>query len=303
MSIRSLRRALCLPVSVVASLVVGWSLFTPAYAQSGVNEVAPKKIALISMVGDEFQIVTQKQSTGTNMVDNFHRQTVKVPGQALNFSVLRGLDQAVGREFPDSERILLSIPHSEGESNVPPKEREKAAYEKAINAISKMPQRQEWDRIVLVTPRWLFSQRQGMASKLSGLGIYIQPLLSAKAQGENGDNALAEFGLMFEDEVDTPQRGRTARSETYMAPFFYAVVTTLDAKTLNVIKREERYDYRKLANPDSTAIRIQNAFAPEQLATLVDRFIETAAIRSVTDKKGTVEIGPVRSTPLPAEKK
>lgn len=273
-----------------------------AFAQT-TAEVTPKKIALISMVGDEFSVVTQKESTGTNMLDNFHRQTVRVPGQGLNLSVLRGLDQAVSREFPDSERILLAIPHSEEPTNISPKDRERVAFEKAVSAIEKMPQRMEWDRIVLVTPRWLFSQRQGMASKLSGIGLYVQPLRSAKLQDSTGDNALADFGLKFEDEVDTPQRGRTARSETYMAPFFYAVVTTLDAKTLSVIKREERYDFRKLANPDSTAVRIQNQFEPEQLAGLVDKFIETAAIRSVTDKKGTVEIGPLRSTLVPQEKK
>lgn len=304
MSIRSVRHALCLPVSVVASLIVGWSLLTPAYAQSSANEPAPKKIALISMVGDEFTVVTQKESTGTNMLDNFSRQVVRVPGQALNLSVLRGLDQAVGREYPDAERILLTIPHSEDPgSSVNGKAREQAAFDKAVNSILRMPQRQEWDRIVLVTPRYLYSQRQGMASKLSGLGIYVQPIQSAKMQGENGDNILGDFGLQFEDEVDTLKRGETKRSETFVAPFFYAVVTTLDAKTLNMIKREERYDFRKIIDPTSTAVRIQNAIPVEQLATLVDKFIETAAIRSVTDKKGTVEIGPVRSTPLPAEKK
>ncbi len=304
MSIHALRRALCLPVSVVAALVVTWGSFTPAYAQTTATDATPKKIALISMVGDEFTVVTQKESTGTNMLDNFSRQIVRVPGQGLNLSVLRGLDQAVGREYPDAERILLTIPHSEdASSSVNGKAREQAAVDKAINSILRMPQRQEWDRIVLVTPRYLYSQRQGMASKLSGLGIYVQPIQSAKMQGENGDNILGDFGLQFEDEVETLKRGETKRSETFVAPFFYAVVTTLDAKTLNVIKREERYDFRKIIDPTSTAVRIQNAIPVEQLATLVDKFIETAAIRSVTDKKGTVEIGPVRSTLLPAEKK
>jgi hypothetical protein len=304
MSIPVARRALVFSMSLIASFVVASSGFTPAHAQTAAAESAPKKIALVSMIGDEFTVVTQKESTGTNMLDNFSREVVRVPGQGLNFSVLRGLDQAVSREYPDAERILLTIPHSEDRnSSVNGKVREQAAFDKAVNSIMKMPQRQEWDRIVLVTPRWLFSQRQGMASKLSGIGLYIQPLQSAKMQGENGDNILGDFGLQFEDEVDTLKRGETKKSETFIAPFFYAVVTTLDAKTMNVIKREERYDFRKIIDPESTAMRIQNAIPMDQLAGLVDRFIETAAIRSVTDKKGTVEIGPLRSTPIPAEKK
>lgn len=90
-----------------------------------------------------------------------------------------------------------------------------------------------------------------------------------------------------------------------MAPFFYAVVSTLDAKTMKVLKREERYDFRKVSNPDSTAISIMNSFEPEQLAGVIDKFIETAALRSVTDKRGSVEIGPLRDsrTPQALEKK
>ncbi len=278
---------------------------TTAADASIANLPTPKTVALISMVGDEFTIVTQKEQIGSNVVDNFTRRVIRVPGNGINLSVLRGLDQAVAREFPDAERVLLSIPHDSEAASIPGIEREAAAYNKAINAISKMPQRMSWDRIVLVTPRWLFSARQGMASKLSGIGLYIQPLESATVQLDGANSFINDMGLKFDDEVETTKRGQSTRSETFMAPFFYAVVTTLDAKTLNVIKRDERYDFRKVVNPDSTAIRVQNSFEPEQLATIIDRFIETAAIRSVTDKKGTVEIGPLKSTlvPTPAEKK
>jgi hypothetical protein len=169
-----------------------------------------------------------------------------------------------------------------------------------------MPERQGWDQIILVTPRWLFSPRMGMATKLSGIGMYVQPIVSGKLESSNGDNLMAELGLTLEEETDTVTRGRTAKSETYLAPYFYAVVTTLDAKTLNVIKREERYDFRKLSNPDSTAVRVTQSFEPEQLAGMIDKFIETAALRSVTDKRGSVDIGPLRDSrtqPAAPEKK
>jgi hypothetical protein len=271
------------------------------------SPAAPKKIALVSMVGDEFTVVTQKPQTGSNIIDNYARRTIKVPGQGVNMSVLRGLDQAVGREYPDSERILLAIPHKEDGLPDNPQEREAAAYERAVSLLRPMTERQNWDQIILVTPRWLFNARMGMATKLSGIGLYVQPIESAKMQSESGQNLMNELGLTLEEETDTATRGKTARSQTYLAPYFYAVVTTLDAKTLNVIKREERYDFRKLSNPDSTAVRVTQSFEPEQLAGLIDKFIETAALRSVTDKRGSVEIGTVKdsraaATP-PAEKK
>ncbi len=267
-----------------------------ANASSVAAPVAPKKIALISMVGDEFSIVVQKQQTGSNIIDHFKRVTLRVPGQAINLSVLRGIDQAVAREYPESERVFLAIPHDNETLPPAPREREAAAYNKAISLIEPMPDRQTWDQIILVTPRFLYSERAGMGSKLSGIGLYIQPLQSARIASSSDSVLLSELGLRFDEEVDTPVRGQTARSETYLAPFFYAVVTTLDAKTMRVIKREERYDFRKLVNPDAISNNIAKSFDTEQLAGLVDKFIETAALRSVTDKRGSVEIGPVRDS-------
>jgi hypothetical protein len=297
-SIGALTIAAALSVSLVNA---------PASAQTA-NATAPKKIALVSMVGDEFTVVIQRQSTGSNMIDNYKRHTMRVPGQGINLSVLRGLDEAVRREHPGSERILLAIPHDNETLPPKPQDRERAAYEKAISLITPMKERQDWDQIVLVTPRWLFSERQGIASKLSGIGLYVQPLESAKLdQNSGGDtNFLTDLGLQLEEEVDTLKRGQTARSQTFMAPFFYTVVTTIDAKTMNVIKRDERYDFRKVTNPDSTAVSIGKAFEPDQLAGMIDKFIETAALRSVTEKRGSVEIGPVkdsRTDPAPAVKK
>jgi hypothetical protein len=266
----------------------------------------PKTIALVSMVGDEFTYVVQRERTGSNIIDHYKRTTVRVPGQGINMSVLRGLDEAVRREHPESERVLLAIPHDMNTLPPAPKEREEAAFKKAMSLLEQFPQRKDWDQIVLVTPRWLFSERGGMASKLSGVGLYVQPLESAKLESDNGENLLSDLGLQLEEEVDTLKRGQTARSQTYVAPFFYAVVSTIDAKTMRVIKREERYDFRKITNPDSTALRVQASFEPEQLAGAIDKFIETAALRSVTEKRGTVEIGPVRDSrtqPAPAPEK
>ena len=82
-------------------------------------------------------------------------------------------------------------------------------------------------------------------------------------------------------------------------------VTTLDAKTLKVIKSESRYDFRKIVNKDSAALDVMAAFTPEQLAAHVERFVETSALRSVTSQSSSVEIGTVRSlsTPPPSEEK
>ena len=86
----------------------------------------PKVYALISAVGDQFTIVTQKQSVGSNILDNYRRDVYKVPGNSLNASILKGLDRAIEQKEPGSTRILATLNALEMEG-VRPIDREKVA--------------------------------------------------------------------------------------------------------------------------------------------------------------------------------
>ena len=163
----------------------GWLIAsTGSDAQSTADPVAvskPKVYMLISAVGDQFTYVTQKQSVGSNILDNFSRQVVKMPDDAINASVLKGLDRAVEQRDPGSKRILARLNALEMEG-VRPVDREKVAMRKLLAALEKFPQRQEWDTIIVVTPKFQFSGRKGMGGKLEGIGVYVQPLEGAKLQ-------------------------------------------------------------------------------------------------------------------------
>ena len=134
-----------------------------------------------------------------------------------------------------------------------------------------------------------------MGSKLSGIGLYVQPLTS------NTEFFFGEGGV--DEEVRDAGKVKKPRSSTYVAPFFYIQVTVLDAKTLRVLRKDERYDYRKMINSDSAALDVQASFTPEKLGAEIERFVENAARRLVVDKEGSVEIGPVKSRVLPAPEK
>ena len=71
---------LTLSVSTVA-------LAQPAVVQPTVPK--PKVYALISAVGDQFTIVTLKQSVGSNILDNYRRDVMKVANNGLNASILK----------------------------------------------------------------------------------------------------------------------------------------------------------------------------------------------------------------------
>ena len=291
------------PLGVRCLIGAAAVMMTLAAAHAQTTAVAPppvaaaataKTFALVSAVGDQFQYVRQKESVGSHL-ENFTRQTLNVPDQALNHAVLRGLDRAVAAEYPDSNRLFLAVRADAAIAQALPQDREALTMKRVLGLLEANPARNDWDQIIVVVPKWLMSERQGMGSKLSGIGIYVQPLGPLSEGFDDG---------LMPDEVEDTDREST-RSRRFVAPFFYVQVTTLDAKTMKIIKSESRYDFRKIVNKESAALDVMAAFTPEQLASHVERFVETSALRAVSHQSSSVEIGTVRTLapPPPAEVK
>ena len=266
----------------------------PAAAPSAASEKV-KTIALLAAVGDQFSYVRQKEGVGSNL-EPFIRQNITAPDQLLNRMVLRGMDKAVAAEYPGAEVVMMTLRPDPPELKILPQDREAHTMGRVLTMLQSYPDRMRWDEIMVVTPKWLMSERKGMGSRLSGIGIYVQPLGSGK-------DATEEDSL--DDEVRDAGENQKLRSKRFVAPFFYIQVTVLDAKTLKVLRKDERYDYRKLVNSDSAALDVQASFTPEQLGTQLELFVETASRKLVVDRAGSVEIGPLKTTrPAPdAEKK
>lgn len=175
----------------------------------------------------------QKESVGSHL-DPFVRNTLTVPDHALNNAVLRGLDRAVATEYPESQRIFMAMRPDAGLQNALPQDREALSMRRVMEMLEKHPQRKDWDQIIVVVPKWLMAERLGMGSKLSGIGLYVQPL------GAELDTS----GDLVDDSVEDTAREQV-RSRRFVAPFLYVQVTTLDAKTLQVIRSDSRYDFRR----------------------------------------------------------
>lgn len=172
----------------------------------------PKVYALISAVGDQFTYVTQKESVGSNILDHYDRKVIKIPNDAINASVLRGLDRAIEQRDPGSKRILARLNPLEM-NGVLPVEREKVAMKKLLESLETLPQRQEWDTIIVVTPKFQFSERKGMGSKLEGMGIYVQPLTGSSLNLDGGADILGSEG----EETITPNGKRPTSVPTFMS--------------------------------------------------------------------------------------
>jgi hypothetical protein len=249
----------------------------------------PKVYALISAVGDQFTYVTQKQSVGSNILDNYKRVVMKVPGNALNTSVLKGLDRAIEQRDPASKRIFATLSALEMEG-VRPVDREKVAMGKLLSALEKMPQRAEWDTIIVVTPKFLYSAREGMGTKLEGIGIYVQPLESGNLDVDGGTDILGSEG----EETITPDGKPGKRSSVYVAPYNYTQTWVFDAKTLAVLDTNARYEFQRIYDQDSTALNVANSIPIAKLADLLSKFIERSVARGVGESLPTIEIGEIK---------
>jgi hypothetical protein len=288
--------------AAVASAVATFALSTSSFAQapaSGAVAAAstPAKkqiIALVAAVGDQFTYVRQKEATGSNIVDNNNRRVVKVENNLLNKAVLRGLDGAIGKAQPDSERVFITLNAAEMEG-VLPQDREKVAMGKIVAALEKLPERMNWDRIIVAAPKYLQSEYSGMGSKLQGIGVYIQPLQSARLESlDLGDGVQFNFdGPDVDTEKGTfdPVTGKrnTQSFQTFVAPFNFIQVYVLDPKTLKVLEKNARHDFQKFHDPNATAIDIGRSIPLDVLAPRIASLIERSAARAV----GGTEVGTI----------
>lgn len=284
-------------LSMLVAVWISLSSVT-AFAQASVEAAAPppkpKVYMLISAVGDQFTYVTQKTSVGSNRLDHYERKVIKVPNDAINASVLTGLDNAIAKRDPGSKRILARLNALEMDG-VLPADREKIAMGKLLSTLEKFPQRQEWDLIVVVTPKFQFSERKGMASKLEGLGVYVQPLEGSSVT-DDGSAILGNEG----EETIKPDGTPGKSSTTFVAPYNYTQTWVFDAKTLKVLETSARYEFQKVYDPMSTASNVANSIPMDKLASIFTKFVERSVARGVGEALPSIEIGEVRPVETPA---
>src|SRR5260221_14636851 len=204
--------------SVLLACAVTWACAAHADA-----DAKPKVYALISAVGSEISYVRQRLQVGSSF-EPYYRNTLPVPDSTVDAAVLRGLERAILQEDPDAKRVYLRLAPTEVRDVLPYK-RGDVVPERALAALARVPDRKDWDRIILVTPRYPGAAREGMGTKLPGIGVYVQPL----GRGRRGKHDLGMDTTVSQDMV-LPE-GEKSRSNVYVAPYFYAQVWIIDART------------------------------------------------------------------------
>lgn len=288
------------------ALLLGLCLWNSAAGQandrSATQEVGPPKpkvYALIAAVGGEFNLVVEVPTTGTHLAP-YRRTTTDVPNDTLNRLALHGLETAIAKIDPDSKRIylILSAPQLAG---VEPSLRETVAISKIVSALEKVPQRREWDRIVVATPAYRTLASNGLGSKLSGMGLFSEPLCQGGCGGWIRRDDARFLDQEPPDGVDAvTSEDKPIKARTYLAPYSYITVWILDPETLAVVDKQQGFDNQKLAEPvykaplnlDQTETQ---QYLNRRVAGLISLSIGEAVLRSeVNAKRGIVEVGEIK---------
>ena len=275
----------------LALLAAALCAAVPAFAQAPAK---PKVYALVSAIGGEISVVRQRRDVGSN-IEPYRRYKVPVPGTDIDAAVLRGLDRAVAGDDPDSKRVFLRL-NPEEISDVYGHQRGEVLSKRAVAALAEMPERKDWDRIILVAPRYLTVAREGMGPRLHGIGIYIQPI-------ERGNRDGSDPGIETAIDLETiSPDGEKASSYRYVAPYFYAQLWVIDARTMQVLETNERYDFQRIYDPKSPALDVAEQMPLEVLAGMMEKFVERASARALNDRQGEVIIKEPRVIQPPAPK-
>jgi hypothetical protein len=240
--------------------------------------------ALAAAMGDRFSAVHEVQSTGTNLPP-YRRRSLDVQGDGLNKVVLKALGDAVAATDPGAERIYLSV-RRPGALQDRPSSLEESALDTVLEQLRGMP-RGAWHRIVVATPAWRNSARDGLANGMGGIGLFTQPLCQGDIRFCDTRSRPGTAGVS----AQTPS-GETETASRFVAPFFFARITILDPATLEVLDTQEIFDHDKLFDPDSGAMDMNQSVDRKVLAAKIVGRIEASALEAVrrSELRGTVDV-------------
>ena len=238
----------------------------------------PRTYALVGAIGSRFEVMTMNQQTGSH-IPAVDRHAYAVNGNVLNRLAVQGLDQAVARYEPESKRVYLSMSPARPD------------IELVIGELRKLD-RAGWDRIMVALPAYKSLDEPGLATRMRGFGLLAQPLCQT-----NPFSCEQGFRPQSGPAALTP-KGEEIAANTFVAPFAYVEIFTLDPKTLAVLDRSANYGHRKLTDETGKLNGIINGDNKDFLARQIVEVVQESTAEAMANGilKGNVDVrekGPV----------
>jgi len=236
-------------------------------------------------MGHWLSAVHEVQSTGSHLAP-YRRRALRMPDDGINKLVLGSLDAAVKSVEPSSDRIYLSV-RVPKEAQDRPSSLDSEAFAFAVEVLRKMPGRDRWSRVVVVTPAWRTRGDDGLARGMQGLGVFTEPLCQGGEATCNTRGRPTTAGVR----ARTP-RGEEETASRYVAPYLFAKVWILEPVTLAVVDTQEIFDHEKLFDPDSTAVDLNRMIDTKTLAARIEHLVESSTLEAVrrSELRGTVDV-------------
>jgi hypothetical protein len=254
-------------------------------ASVGCFSAESRTYALVSAMGDVLNAGHEVKRTGSHLPP-YRNRPIEAPENILDKLALTSLDEVVAKMDPAGQRIRFSVALSK-EMQSRPASLEEAAFHKAVEALRAMPGRDAWHRIVLVTPSMSGLERDGMGSRLQGMGIFIQALCQGELKFCDSGSQPESTGI----KVETPS-GETTTASRFVAPFLAMKMWILEPKTLAVLDSQEVFDHRKIWDPKSQALDPTKILDGKVLATRFVELVESSTRDAVmrSELRGTVDV-------------
>lgn len=260
---------------VVAAIAMSWAV--PAEART---------YALVAAIGSRFEVVQSKQQTGSHL-PAWDRRAYQIGGNVLNRLALQGLDQAVARYEPESKRVYLSLTPARPE------------IELVIGELRKVD-RAGWDRIMVALPAYRFHDEKGLANRMKGFGILTQGMCQSDTSNRPDRIGSCDHGFrpQFGPEALTP-KGDEIAANTFVAPYAFVEIFTLDPRSLAVLDRSTNYGHRKLTDETAKADGVLRDENKDFLARQIVEVVQTSTAEAMANGilKGSVDVrekGPVK---------
>lgn len=228
-------------------------------ASSLAQAEAPRKYAVLSLLGDSLTVVQREMSTGTR-IDRNTRTPVPMNSPALDNAMVLAVEKELLRMEPAAQVVLMAARRPELYALQSRSLEDSAAMKNLVAAVRDVAAKADATHLILVSKhraRARLEVPDGALGdgQLEGLGFYVDPTRS----------------------MDTLTAGE--RTEGFIASYAYFVVTLVDLKTGAILAQRNATESQSAAN--QRVLTPWQALTPEQKASMLEQLIVVGAGRAV----------------------